>query len=64
MPLYVPVDKETRERLRQVAHRNRRRPQDEAALILENALLKKSASEPERHIESSDSEEMPRVQPA
>jgi hypothetical protein len=36
--LYVPIDRETADRLRNVANKNRRRPQDEAAVILETVL--------------------------
>jgi hypothetical protein len=42
--LYVPTEPETLERLRQLAARERRRPQDQAALILERALQEDTAT--------------------
>ena len=36
--LYVPADSAILERLRELARQERRRPQDQAALILERAL--------------------------
>ncbi len=38
MPLYVSLDRQAAERLREIARRERRRPQDQAAVILEHAL--------------------------
>jgi hypothetical protein len=38
VPLYVALDHETLVKLRRLAQRERRRPQDQAALILEQAL--------------------------
>lgn len=45
MRLYVPVDKDTLARLRETAERNHRRLQDEAAFILENALVNQESTE-------------------
>ena len=38
MSLYVPITNEGMERLREVARQERRRPQDQAAVLLESAL--------------------------
>ena len=38
MPLYVPLRTDTLEQLRELARDERRRPQEQAALILERAL--------------------------
>ncbi len=38
MSLYVPIDEETMQRLREVARQERRRPQEQAAVLLETAL--------------------------
>lgn len=38
MPLYVPLDSEALVKLRQLAEQERRRPQDQAALLIEQAL--------------------------
>jgi hypothetical protein len=36
--LYVPIDSETRERLRELARVEHRRPQDQAAVLIEQGL--------------------------
>ena len=38
MPLYVPLKRDALLRLRQLAEQERRRPQDQAAVLLERAL--------------------------
>ena len=36
--LYIPLEREMRDRLNALARRERRRPQDQAAVLLERAL--------------------------
>lgn len=43
-PLYVPIDPEFRDRLAELAKRERRRPQDQAAWLLQQALSDESDS--------------------
>ena len=46
MNLYVPIrDERAAERLRVIAREQRRRPQDQAAIILETALLSHATTE-------------------
>jgi hypothetical protein len=41
--VYVPLERELRERLAEVARRERRRPQDHAAWLLEEALRREAS---------------------
>jgi hypothetical protein len=51
--LYVPVQPDTLDRLREIARRERRRPQDQAALILERALDSLESTDPPSHEQSA-----------
>jgi len=46
MPLYVPLRTDTLEKLRELARDEHRRPQDQAAWILERALAARAGDPP------------------
>lgn len=47
MPLYVPICEETMARLREVARQERRRPQEQAAVLLEQVLDSRLGNNPD-----------------
>jgi len=51
MPLYVPLDQSTLSKLRRLAQEERRRPQDQAALLIERALVNVGAYQPDTDAE-------------
>ncbi len=57
MPLYVPLDQATFTRLRRLAQQERRRPQDQAAILIERALAHVGAYQPDADDESDPSQE-------
>jgi hypothetical protein len=55
--LYVTLDRTTLDRLRELAARERRRPQDQAAVILEKALIIAMARSPATDEEDPNNDE-------
>jgi hypothetical protein len=57
MSLYVPITNEGMERLREIARQERRRPQDQAAVLLESALgVRLSTSQTSNAVEADECE--------
>lgn len=44
--IFVPITKEAMARLRDIARKERRRPQDQAAVLIEESLAAKAGEEP------------------